>query len=99
MPRRMSAATKPAETKPSEQKDGKPDGKDAPKPGGADKLSVTEHEITAFGQPLKYRATAGTLAMRSEGMGPATSRTRPVRPGTTPRKPARLRRLVGSPPS
>src|SRR4051812_24853309 len=34
--------------------------------GGADKLSTTEHEIDAGGQKLKYRATAGTLAMKDE---------------------------------
>lgn len=34
---------------------------------GTDRLSVTQHEIkTAGGQPLAYRATAGTLAMKDE---------------------------------
>src|SRR5215213_6582031 len=37
--------------------------------GGADgdKLSVTDHEITVNGKPLKYKATAGTYAMKDEG--------------------------------
>jgi carboxypeptidase C (cathepsin A) len=29
-------------------------------------LSVTEHELTLDGKPLKYRATAGTMAMKDE---------------------------------
>src|SRR5688572_129672 len=43
-----------------------PETKPADAKPGVDKLSTTEHEITAFGQPLKYRATAGTLAMKDE---------------------------------
>jgi carboxypeptidase C (cathepsin A) len=50
------------ETKPSE---GKQAGKDE-KAAGADHLSVTEHEITVAGKILKYRATAGTIAMKDE---------------------------------
>jgi carboxypeptidase C (cathepsin A) len=36
-------------------------------PGATDRLSVTEHELkTADGQALRYRATAGTMAMKDE---------------------------------
>lgn len=46
----------------------KPDGKKQEQPqAGADRLSVTEHEIkTAGGHALPYRTTAGTLAMKDE---------------------------------
>jgi carboxypeptidase C (cathepsin A) len=55
------AQDKPASQPSKESKDGK-DGKEA----GADKLSVTEHEIKVEGKPFKYRATAGTIAMKDE---------------------------------
>src|SRR5687767_5521628 len=38
-----------------------------------DKLSVTDHEITAGGKPLKYKATAGTYAMKDEAGKPKAS--------------------------
>ena len=41
------------------------DAKDGKKPEG-DKLSVTEHELTVRGRPLKYKATAGTIQMKDE---------------------------------
>jgi carboxypeptidase C (cathepsin A) len=41
------------------------EGKDAKKPEG-DKLSVTEHELSVGGRPLKYKATAGTIQMKDE---------------------------------
>ena len=41
------------------------EGKDGKKPEG-DKLSVTEHELTVRGRPLKYKATAGTIRMMDE---------------------------------
>src|SRR5687767_2889055 len=37
------------------------------------KLSVTDHEITAGGKPLKYKATAGTYAMKDEAGKPKAS--------------------------
>src|SRR5687767_5292926 len=37
------------------------------------KLSVTEHEITVNGKPLKYKATAGTYAMKDEAGKPKAS--------------------------
>ena len=50
-------------TAPAEQKDGKkPDGK-----SDGDKLSVTEHELAVNGRALRYKATAGTIAMKDEG--------------------------------
>jgi carboxypeptidase C (cathepsin A) len=55
---------KPAE-KSAEKKDDKKDDKKEKEPSG-DKLSVTEHEVTVRGSPLKYRATAGTLQMKDE---------------------------------
>src|SRR4051794_24415351 len=55
-PRQRGPETKPADTK---------SGKDE-KQAGADHLSVTEHEITVAGKPLRYRATAGTIAMKDE---------------------------------
>src|SRR5687768_3279468 len=33
---------------------------------GTDKLSVTEQEVAVNGKPLRYRATAGTIAMKDE---------------------------------
>jgi carboxypeptidase C (cathepsin A) len=39
--------------------------KDAKKTEG-DKLSVTEHEVSVRGRPLKYKATAGTMQMKDE---------------------------------
>jgi carboxypeptidase C (cathepsin A) len=62
---------KPPQSQPSkdskDSRDGKDnkDGKDG-KHAGTDKLSVTEHEISAAGKPLKYRATAGTMAMKDD---------------------------------
>jgi carboxypeptidase C (cathepsin A) len=38
--------------------------------GDSDKLSVTEHEITIDGKPLKYRATAGRLAVHDDADKP-----------------------------
>src|SRR4051812_10105384 len=61
-------AEKPADKageKAGEKKDDKKDDKKEKEPGG-DKLSVTEHELTVGGAPLKYRATAGTLQMKDE---------------------------------
>jgi carboxypeptidase C (cathepsin A) len=37
-----------------------------PAPKVSDKLSVTEHQITVAGQPLKYRATAGYMPVKDE---------------------------------
>lgn len=37
---------------------------------GADKLSVTDHQITVHGEVLKYKATAGTLAIKDESGKP-----------------------------
>jgi carboxypeptidase C (cathepsin A) len=49
-----------APAKPEEKKPDQPQ-------AGADRLSVTEHEVKAAdGKPLPYRATAGTLAMKDE---------------------------------
>jgi carboxypeptidase C (cathepsin A) len=59
---RDQAQTRPAQSQPSPPQ--QPQQKD--QPAGTDKLSVTEHELTVGGQPLKYRATAGTLAMKDE---------------------------------
>lgn len=53
------AADKPA-SQPSKES------KDAKDSAGGDKLSVTEHEIKVDGKTLKYRATAGTIAMKDE---------------------------------
>ena len=39
-------------------------------PGGPDKLSVSEHEITINGQPLKYRATAGRIDVHDDADKP-----------------------------
>ena len=36
----------------------------------ADRLSVTDHEVTVHGQVLKYKATAGTLVMKDESDKP-----------------------------
>ena len=52
-------AAKPEE-KPKEQRE-----QQQPQ-AGADRLSVTEHEVKTTAGPLKYRATAGTLAMKDE---------------------------------
>jgi carboxypeptidase C (cathepsin A) len=41
----------------------KPDRPDKP---AADKLSVTEHQFSINGQPLKYKATAGTLVLKDD---------------------------------
>ena len=58
-----AAADKPAD-KPAE----KPGEKPAEK--SPDKLTITEHEITVRGAPLKYRATAGTIQMKDEAGKP-----------------------------
>src|SRR5689334_17514984 len=43
----------------------------APKDKDADHLSVTEHhQITVHGQPLQYKATAGTLVVRDDAGKP-----------------------------
>src|SRR4051812_8688847 len=55
-----SAQEKPGGGEPDKAKPKEKDG------AGADKLSTTEHEIDAGGQKLRYRATAGTLAMKDE---------------------------------
>lgn len=39
-------------------------------PGGAEKLSVSEHEITIDGKPLKYRATAGRIGVHDDADKP-----------------------------
>src|SRR5689334_17797075 len=38
-----------------------------------DKLSVTDGQVTVDGQPLKYKATAGTLVMKDESDKPRAS--------------------------
>jgi carboxypeptidase C (cathepsin A) len=38
--------------------------------GGSDKLSVTDGQVTVHGQPLHYKATAGTLALKDESGKP-----------------------------
>ena len=55
-------STQPATAPSGEKKDEKkPEGK-----SDGDKLSVTEHEITAGGRALRYKATAGTIQMKDE---------------------------------
>jgi carboxypeptidase C (cathepsin A) len=54
MPRPDGPSTQPAATAPVEES----------------KLSVTEHEITLDGKPLKYRAIAGPLTMKDESGKP-----------------------------
>jgi carboxypeptidase C (cathepsin A) len=53
-----------AEEKPASQPS--KESKDAKEGAVSDKLFVTEHEIKVDGKPLKYRATAGTIAMKDE---------------------------------
>lgn len=61
-----NASAPPTSPKPDEKQQDKPQ-QPAPSPQpGADRLSVTEHEIKTVAGQLKYRATAGTLAMRDE---------------------------------
>ena len=45
-----------------------PEGEQQPAP--KDKLSITDHEINVRGQPLKYKATAGTLVLKDEAAKP-----------------------------
>ena len=61
-PQQPPAATAPSTVPSDGDKDGK---KPDAKPEG-DKLSVTEHELTVRGRPLKYKATAGTIQMKDE---------------------------------
>src|SRR5687767_2728481 len=64
--RAQEAHTKPAaETQPKSQQ--------KPQDPAADNLSVTEHQVTVDGKPLKYKATAGTYAMKDEGGKPKAS--------------------------
>src|SRR6059058_5953112 len=67
-PDQQPAAQSQPATAPSDgekKPEGKPDGKPEAKPDG-DKLSVTEHEISIHGRPLKYKTTAGTIQMKDE---------------------------------
>src|SRR5687767_2168815 len=64
--RGQEAHTKPAaETQPKAQQ--------KPQDPAADNLSVTEHQVTVDGKPLKYKATAGTYAMKDEAGKPKAS--------------------------
>ena len=58
----LAARAEPPASQPGKQEKEK----DAPQQGKDDKLVVTEHEIKAGGQPLKYRATTGTMALKDE---------------------------------
>ena len=61
------AAADPPESQPASQPATQPANSPAA-PG--DKLTVTEHELTINGQPLKYRATAGTIGVKDEAGKP-----------------------------
>jgi len=52
----------PAESQPTTQA--------SPEKNAGDKLSVTDQQITVHGQVLKYKATAGTLAIKDESGKP-----------------------------
>ena len=57
---------RPSDSRPSTQEAGQGTEGEAV----ADHLSVTDHEITVHGQVLKYKSTAGTLAMKDEADKP-----------------------------
>lgn len=62
-PAEPAATTKPAETRQAEQ----PAKADKPAKAGEDKgLSVTEHETTIAGKPVKYTATAGAYPLKED---------------------------------
>jgi carboxypeptidase C (cathepsin A) len=67
MAQRSRGAERPSDSQPTTQHG--PDG-GAPDKPASDKLSVTEGRIAVHGQELKYKATAGTLAIKDESGKP-----------------------------
>lgn len=63
---RSAASASSPDSQPSTQETGdNKEGGEKKKESG-DKLSVTDGQVTVHGQPLKYKATAGTLAIKDE---------------------------------
>ncbi|MGB6045713.1 MAG: hypothetical protein WBF93_21340, partial [Pirellulales bacterium] len=61
-----SGESENAESKNSASKNGKPKNGKPDSEAPADELSVTNHETTIGGVPIRYTATAGTLVMKAD---------------------------------